>query len=96
MYIVSQFLSDGRQFVRLDGKVCASVDVASGAAQGSVLEPLLFILYTCELFRITSNHIVGFADDISLHVVIPIPLSRLHGKESLNQDLAAIFSWCLK
>ena len=43
--IVSEFLSDRRQLVHLDGKVSASVDVVSGVPQGSVLGPLLFILY---------------------------------------------------
>ena len=40
--IVSEFLSDRRQRVRLNGKVSASVDEVSGVAQGSVLGPPLF------------------------------------------------------
>ena len=57
--ILSELLSDRRQRERLDGKVSASVDVVSGVIQGSVLEPLLFILYTFELFHIVENHMVG-------------------------------------
>ena len=57
--MVSEFFSDRRQYVRLDGKVSASSDVISGGPQGSVLEPLLFILYTSELFRIVGNHTVA-------------------------------------
>ena len=39
----SQFHSDRRQRVRLDGKISLSVDLVLGALlQGSVLEPLLF------------------------------------------------------
>ena len=45
----------------LDGKVSASVDGVLGVLQGSVLGPLLFELYTCELVRIVENHIVGYA-----------------------------------
>ena len=42
--IVSQFLNNRRQHVRVDGKVNVSVDVVVGVSQGSVLGPLLFIL----------------------------------------------------
>ena len=48
MSVVSEFLSDRRQSVRLDGKASASVDVVSGEPQGSILGPL-FILYTYDL-----------------------------------------------
>ena len=58
MSIVSEFLSDRRQGVRLDGKVSASVTVVSGVPLGSVLELLLFILNTPELLPIVRNHIV--------------------------------------
>ena len=44
--------------------------------QGSVLEPLLFILYTFELFQIVENHMVRYADDTAIYTVIPRPLSR--------------------
>ena len=57
--IVSEFHSDRRQHVRLDGKIRASVNVVSKVYQGSDLEPLLLILYTSELFHIARNHIVG-------------------------------------
>ena len=96
MSIISEFLSDRRQRVRLDGKVNASVDVVSGVFQGSVLGPLLFILHPSELFRIIGYHIVGYADDITIYAVIPESLSHPKVMESLNQDLAAINSWCLK
>ena len=56
---VTEFLCDRRQRVRLDVKVGASVDVVSRVPQGSILRPLLFILYTSEIFHIVVNHIVG-------------------------------------
>ena len=68
----------------------------SGVSQGTVLEPLLFILYTSELFHIVGNHTVGYADDTTNCAVIPRPISRPQVMESLNQGLAAINSWCLK
>ena len=38
----------------------------TGAPQGSVLGPLLFILYTFELFRIIGNYVVNYADDTTI------------------------------
>ena len=81
--------------MRLDGNVGASIDVVSGVPPGSVSGPLLFILYTSELFHIGGNRIVVYADDTTIYAVVPRPLSRPHVMESLNQDLAAINSWCL-
>ena len=45
LYIVSKFLSDRPQSVRLDGMVSASVDVVSRVPQDSVIGSLFFILY---------------------------------------------------
>ena len=57
--------------MRLDGRVSASIDMVSGVLQGSVLEPLLFKLYTYELFYIVGSHIVGYADNTTIYAVIP-------------------------
>ena len=76
MPIVSQFLRDRRQSVRLDGKVSGSVKVVSGVLQISILGPLLFTLCTSGLFRIVGDHTVGYVDDTMIYAVIPKPLSR--------------------
>ena len=70
--------------------------VVSGVPQGSVLELLLFILCTSELFHIVGNHVVGHAEDTTIYAVIPRPLSHSQVMELLNQDLAAINSRYLK
>ena len=73
--IVSEILSDRRQRVHLDGNVRMSADMVSEVSQGSVLEPLLFILYTFELLFIAGNHIMGYADDAKMHAVTSRPSS---------------------
>ena len=86
MSIVSEFLSDRRQRVRLDGKVSESFDVISGVPEGSVLGPRLFILYTTTRFKNFGNHIVGYTDDTTIYAVIRAPLLRLQLMKFLNQD----------
>ena len=96
MTIVSKFLSDSRQRVRLDNKVNASVDVDFGVPQGSIFGSLLFILCSSKLFHIDENPIVYYADDTRNYAVIPRSLSRPQVVISLNLDLPAIDFWCFK
>ena len=48
--ILTQFLSSRAQHVIVDGCWSKLADVVSGVPQGSVLGPLLFLLYTSVLF----------------------------------------------
>ena len=42
------------------------VNVVLGVVQGSVSGPLLFLLYTSELFSILEKNFIGYADDFLL------------------------------
>ena len=68
--ILTQFLSDRSQDVMVDGCRSKLVNVVSGVPQGSVLVPLLFLLYTSELFSVLENRLIGYADDSTLIAVV--------------------------
>ena len=70
------------------------VDVVSGVSQGSVLGPLLFLLYTSELFSILENKLIGYADDSTLTAVVPSPCIGVIVAESLICDLGRVSEWC--
>ena len=61
--ILTQFLYNRSQRVMVDGCRSKLVDIVSGVPQGRVLGPLLFLLYTSELFSILENNLIGYADD---------------------------------
>ena len=71
--VLTQFLYNRSQFVLVDGCRSKLVNVVSGVPQGSVLCPLLFLLYTSELFSILENKLIGYADNSTLMAVVPSP-----------------------
>ena len=90
--ILTQFLSNRSQYDMVDGCWSKLVDVVSGVPQGSVLSPLLFLLYTSELISILENRLIGYDDDATLMVFVPSPGVRVNVAESLIRDLAGLVS----
>ena len=73
--VLMQFLSNRSQFSLVDGCRSKLVNVMSGVPQGSVLGPLLFLLYTSELFSILENKLIGYFNDSTLMAVVPSPVA---------------------
>ena len=92
--VLTQFLSNRSQYVLVDRSRSKVVNVVSGLSQGSVLGPLLFLLYTSELFSILENKLIDYADDSTLIAVVPSPDARVTVAESLNRDLVRVNAWC--
>ena len=92
--VLTQFLSDRSQHVMVDGCRSKLVNVVSGVPQGSVLGPLLFLLYTSELFTYLDNKLIGYADHSTLIAVVPSPGLRAAVAESLSSDLVKVSEWC--
>ena len=60
---IKSFLSGRTQRVIVDGQSSDSVDVLSGVPQGSVLGPILFLIFINVIADGISSHIRLFADD---------------------------------
>ena len=56
--------------------------------------PLLFLLYTSELFSILENKLIGYADDSTLMAIVPSPGVSVTVEESLIYDLGKVNEWC--
>ena len=64
--------------------------VESGVTQGSVLGPLLFLIYISDLERNTKSNIYFFADDKMLFSIVKDPAISA---DDLNHDLDIIRQW---
>ena len=68
--ILSDFLRNRKQRVTLNGQSSAWTNVNSGVPQGSILGPLLFLIYINDLPDGLSCNAKLFADDTSLFSVV--------------------------
>ena len=56
--------------------------------------PLLFLLYTSDLFSFLENKLIGYADDSTLMAVVPSPGVKVTVAESLIRDFGRVSEWC--
>ena len=78
----------------VDGCRSKLVNVVSLVPQCSVLGPLLFLLYTSELFSILDNKLIGYADDSTLIAVVPSQGLWVAVAEFVSRDLGKVNEWC--
>ena len=74
----------------VDGCWSKLVNFVSRVPQGSVLGPLLFLLYNLEVFSILENKLIGYAEDFTLMAVVPSTVVRVAVAESLIRDLGRV------
>ena len=68
LQILQNYLTDRRQRVLLNGKSSNWDIVSAGVPQGSVLGPLLFLIYINDIVHNVKCDIKLFADDTSLFI----------------------------
>jgi ribonuclease P/MRP protein subunit RPP40 len=70
---IESFLTGRSQYVRIGFSVSSICPVVSGVPQGSVLGPILFIIYVNDITHLWSSNTVSiklFADDTKLYTVL--------------------------
>ena len=89
---IESFLSGRRQKVVVNGEHSDWSDVSSGIPQGSILGPLLFVIYINDLPSTVKSQMLLFADDTKI-------FEQITGEDdirSLQQDIDGMNRWSEK
>ena len=89
---IEQWLTDRRQRVVVDGEVSNWKSVLSGVPQGSVLGPILFLIYINDLDDSITSNLLKFADDTKLFRKVNTDGDKQH----LQNDLDRLVKWSEK
>nr|CAH7740815.1 unnamed protein product [Callosobruchus chinensis] len=91
---IRSYLKGRRQKVSINNKLSSETIIESGVPQGSVLGPLLFILYTADLQNsFTHSHAQFFADDTQMKYDFRAEDLK-DTEKSVNEDLDNISRYC--
>ena len=89
---IEQWLTDRRQRVVVDGEVSNWKSVLSGVPQGSVLGPILFLIYINDLDDSITSNVLKFADDTKLFRKVNTDVDKQH----LQNDIDRLVKWSEK
>ena len=91
------YLSNRKQYVEIDGVKSQVKNVSMGVPQGSILGPLLFIIYMNDISTASKIfNVILYADDTSLASVLnAFNLGREPISTHINQELDKINTWLM-
>ena len=93
---IENYLTGRSMAVRVNGKLSSWATVLSGVPQGSVLGPLLFLLFVNELPAWIINSMMMFADDAKIWTKISSESDSNSLQEDLNELIIWSQTWLLK
>ena len=86
---IRAFLGSRSQQVVIDGEESESIPVTSGVPQGSLLGPILFLIYINDLPDEVRSQVRLFADDTALYLTMESEDDR----SALQTDLDILYAW---
>ena len=95
---IDSFLSDRTQCVNVNGHISSSAPVTSGIPQGSVLGPILFVIYINDLPEVLNDGSIAFlfADDTKMFRQIKTEQDLITQQHDIKKAVEWSNTWMLK
>ena len=90
---LKSYLHNRQQRVVVGGKHSSWGTIQAGVPQGSVLGPLLFLVFINDITAVVNCNIRLFADDTTIFITVDDPIEAA---ETLNSNLESISIWAKK
>ena len=87
---IADLLSERKQRVKIKGYASEWMNVLSGVPQGSVLGPLLFILYINDIIENLDCNSYLYADDLKIYSTV----TSMRDNVNLQTNLDQVANWC--
>ena len=84
------YLSGRQQYVEIDGINSTMKTLTCGVPQGSILGPILFLVYINDINNATTEKILSFADDTTMYL-FDNNIASLFNRG--NNELCKLFTW---
>ena len=88
--LFTSYLSGRRQRVVINGMISDWASIFAGVPQGSILGPLIFLIFINDIVNNIQSNIRLFVDDTSLYIIVENPTKAAL---TLNSDLGTIHHW---
>ena len=88
---IYSYLSGRKQRTKINSSFSCWAEILFGVRQGSILGPLLFNAYICDLFfEVSDLEYASFADDTTPYSCLP---EMIHILEKLEKGTQSMFDW---
>ena len=87
------YLSNRSQYVEIDDTRSGIKNIRTAVPQGSILGPLLFIIYVNDINKASKKiEAIIYADDTSLNSIIKV-FGNNHTSNNINNELLLVYDW---
>jgi hypothetical protein len=87
---LSNYLTERKQYVEIENNKSNMCSIECGVPQGSILGPLLYLIYVNDISKSTTENILSFADDTSLFIS-DSNIDNLF--QRANTEINNLFNW---
>ena len=92
---MKSYVLNRKQKIKCNNNFSSYCNINSGVPQGSILGPLLFILYTADILMSINCKVQANADDSQLYHSFLVN-EVLQAEQVINNDLNLLYELCLK